>query len=128
MTDSNIQEAIERVISRIIDIRKEKKITMENMADELKISLPAYNKIEKKETKLTFERLLQIQNALDTSLNDLLDLKTENIYHQNLTDYAVGHQEVKNLYQDNRDITDKFIESLKEEIQFLRKQLDAEGT
>lgn len=119
----SIQESIDQIISRIIDFRKERKFSMEYMADELGISVAAYNKIEKQETKLTFERLLQIQTAFDISLNELLNLKTENIYNQNLKDYAVGHQEVKNLYQDNRDLTDKLIDSLKEEISFLRSQI-----
>ncbi len=123
MNSIDIEEKVDRVVARIIEIRKEKKITMEFMADELNISLPAYHKIEKKITKLSVERLFQIQLALDTSLNDLLDLKTENVYHQNLNDYAVGHQVVKNLYQDNRDITDKHIASLKEEITFLRNHV-----
>lgn len=123
MSGISIEERIDQVVARIIEIRKEKGLTMEYMAEELRISLPAYNKIEKKETKLSLERLFQIQEALDTTLSDLLSLKIENVYHQNLNDHSVGHQVVKNLYQDNRDIADKYINSLKEEITFLRSHV-----
>lgn len=123
MSGLDFEEKVDRVVAKIIEIRKEKNFTLEYMADEIGISLPAYNKIEKKETKLSLERLFQIQIALDTSLNDLLDLTTENVYHQNLNDYSVGHQVVKNLYQDNREISDRYIASLKEEIEFLRSQI-----
>jgi hypothetical protein len=90
----------------------------------LNISVAAYHKIEKQETKLTVERLLQIQHVLNTTIADFFDVKTENIYHQTLKDNAVGYQEVQNIYQDNRDINNRFIESLQNEISFLRKQLE----
>ncbi len=119
----NITETLTQIIKKIIEIRKEKGLTLENIAEDLGISVAAYNKIEKQETKLTYERLLQIQIALGVKLNEILGIKTENIYNQKLNDYAVGHQEIENLYQDNRILTEKYITSLNEEIAFLKTSL-----
>jgi len=130
----DVEERLQKVVSRIVEIRKEKRLTLENMAEELQISVAAYDKIEKQKTALTVERLFQIQIALDVSISDLLDIRIENVYHQNLHDSSVGHQVVKNLYQENRDITDKLIASkdeliasLQNEIQFLRNHVKLEG-
>ena len=54
---------------------------------------------------------------------ELLDLKTETIYNQDLKDNAVGHQQIQNLYQENKDITTKLVNAYQDEITFLRKQL-----
>lgn len=116
-------EMLERIISKIVERRKQKGLSIENMANELELSNSAYNKIEKGDTKLTVERLLQLHLILDISLGELFDLNTENIYNQNLNDQAVGHQEIQNLYQSNIDLTEKFVSSLKEEIEFLRGQI-----
>lgn len=121
-----VQKTIDRVIAKIIEIRKDKKLTLEFMAEELQISVAAYDKIEKQKTNLTFERLLQIQVAFGVSLNELLDLKAENIYHQSLTDHAIGHQEVVNLYNDNKEITSRLIKNLEDEIIFLRQHVKFE--
>mgnify|MGYP000997834508 CR=1 FL=1 len=123
MDESKISEVIDNITLKIIERRKEKGFSIENMANELGLSNSAYNKIEKGDTKLTVERLLQLHTILDISLGDLFDINTENIYHQHLNDHAVGHQQIQNMYQNNMDLTDKFISSLKEEIEFLRGQL-----
>jgi transcriptional regulator with XRE-family HTH domain len=122
-----VQQTIDSVISKIKEIRKLKGFSHEYIADTLQISVSAYNKIERQETKLTLERLLQIQQILDVPLSKLLDLKAENIYNQDLKDNAVGHishQEIQNLYQENKENTQNLITAYKEQIAFLRKQLE----
>lgn len=73
------------------------------------------------------ERLIQIQQILDIPLSKLLDLKAEYVYNQELKDNAVGHishQEIQNLYQENKENIQHLINAYKEEIIFLRKQLE----
>lgn len=95
------------------------------MAEELEISTPAYTKIEKQETKLTFERLLQIQNLLDIPLQDLLDIQVESVYHQNLQAQSVGYQAgVQNLYQENKETTQKLVQILEQEIEHLKSEIE----
>lgn len=120
------EDRVLKVVQKIAEVRKLKQFTIEQMAELMNISTPAYSKIERGVTKLTLERVFQIAQILDTSVYDLLDLKGENIYHQILNDNSVGHQEIKNMYQENRDLTDKLVESYKNEIEFLREMLKTE--
>lgn len=65
------------------------------------------------QTKL--DRLYQIAEFLETPVYDLLDDNPNNIYNQqNFYHASVGYQDIKNLYQENKDKTEK-IESLYEE-------------
>jgi transcriptional regulator with XRE-family HTH domain len=101
------------------------------MAFDLNISPSAYNKLERSETTLSLERLLKIKQILDLSFSDLFEIKTGDVYHQDLKDHAVGHldlkyysivyQQVANLYQDNKETNEKFIKSQQDEITFLRE-------
>lgn len=121
-----VEDRVNKVVQKIAEVRKLKQITIEQISEKLNLSIPAYSKIERGVTKLTLERLFQLAQILDTSVYDLLDLKGENIYHQILNDNSVGHQEIKNMYQENRDLTDKLIEGYKSEIEFLRTIVKSE--
>lgn len=108
-------DTMETVIEKIKEYRKKKGLSHENMAEELHISQAAYSKIEKSETKLTVDRLYQIANILEAPVYDLLDAVPNNIYNQqNFYDTSVGYQDIQNLYQENKEKTDK-IEALYEE-------------
>jgi transcriptional regulator with XRE-family HTH domain len=120
MENIQVEETIEKVVSKLVEKRKEKGFSLENMAHELGLSVSAYNKIEKQETKLTFERLLQIQILLDVPFQELLDIKGE-VYNQHLSDQSIGYQAgVQHLHQENKEIMNEFIKSLQEEIIFLK--------
>lgn len=105
---------MEDVLQRIKDYRKKKGYTYDAMAHELSTSAAAYRKIEMNQTKLTLERLYQIAQILETKVEDILDIKADKIYHQTNNDNAIGHQEVQNLHQENKEKTAK-IEQLYEE-------------
>lgn len=106
---------MEVIIEKIKEYRKKKGFSHENMAEELHISQAAYSKIEKNETKLTVDRLYQIADILEAPVYELLDANPNNIYNQqNFYDTSVGYQDIQNLYQENKDKTEK-IESLYEE-------------
>lgn len=108
---------MELVVERIKDTRKKKGYSHEFMAHELNISQVAYSKIEKNETKLSVDRLFKISEILETPVESLLDINPNNIYHQNNNDNGtfIGHQEVQNLYQDNKEKSEK-IELLFEQL------------
>ncbi|MGD1318175.1 helix-turn-helix domain-containing protein [Chryseobacterium sp. 2R14A] len=108
-------DTMEVIIEKIKEYRKKKGFSHENMADELNISQAAYSKIEKNETKLTVDRLYQIAEILEAPVYELLDTTPNNIYNQqNFYDASVGYQDIQNLYQENKDKTEK-IETLYEE-------------
>lgn len=77
------------------------------MAFELGVSNAAYSKIEKNVTKLSVERLFKIAEILETPVENFLDINPNNIYHQDLKDNAVDHKVVQNLYQNNKEKTEK---------------------
>jgi transcriptional regulator with XRE-family HTH domain len=115
---------MEKVINKIRDIRKDKGYSHEYMAHLLDISQVAYSKIEKNETKLTVERLFKIAEILQTKIEDVLDIKADKIYNQDLKDQAVGHQEIQNMYQDNKEVYEKLIASKDEQIALLTSLLE----
>jgi transcriptional regulator with XRE-family HTH domain len=84
------------------------------MAHELNISQVAYSKIEKSETKLSLDRLFKIAEILETPVENLLEINPNTIYNQTNNDNSVGHQEVGQLYQDNKEKSEK-IEQLYED-------------
>ena len=104
---------MEVVVNKIKEYRKKKGYSHESMAFELGMSQVAYSKIEKNETKLSVERLFKIAEILETPVENFLDINPNNIYNQDLKDNAVGHQEVQNLYHDNKEKSEK-IEQLYE--------------
>jgi len=108
-------KTMEEIIEKIKEYRKKKGFSHENMDEELHISQAAYSKIEKNEAKLTADRLFQISNILETPVYELLDGVPNNVYNQQyFYDTSVGHQEIQNLYQENKEKTEK-IEALFEE-------------
>lgn len=118
------------VISKIIEIRKNKGISHEAMALNLDISQVAYSKIEKGETKLTVDRLYKIAEILDTDVTDFFNESKLNIQNQTNNDGAFGNGYVKNLNIESKELYEKIItfkdeqiESLKQEIIFLRDYL-----
>jgi len=120
---NDIESALEGIIFRIKEKRHSKGLSLENVANEIGLSASAYMKIERMETKLTVERLLQLQTILDVSISEFFDLKVENIYNQEINDSGIGHQEIENLYQENKEASKAIIENLKDEVLFLRSQI-----
>jgi len=116
--EEKITTNIDKILKKIRDTRKNKGLSHENMAQELNMSPSAYNKLERSETTLSLERLLKIKDILDLPFADLFELKTGDTYNQDLKDNAIGN--VQNLYQENKEINEKLIKTLQEEIIFLR--------
>ena len=116
--EEKIATNIKKILKMIRDARKIKGLTHENMAYELNMSPSAYNKLERSETTLSLERLLKIKDILDLPFSDLFELKTDYTFNQDLKDNAIGN--VQNLYQENKEINEKLIQTLQEEIVFLR--------
>ncbi|NCT18793.1 MAG: helix-turn-helix transcriptional regulator [Flavobacteriia bacterium] len=107
----------EEVLKRIQNIRKNKGFTYENLTNDLNISTAAYRKIELNKTKLTLERLSQIAEALETKVEDLLGLKPNKIYKQEITENSIGYQDIQNLYTENKETTEKLIAQFEARLQ-----------
>ena len=115
---------MQKIINKIREIRKDRGYSHEYMAHLLDISQVAYSKIEKNETKLTVERLFKIAEILEAKIEDILDIKADKVYKQDLKDNSIGHQEIQNMYQDNKEVYEKLIASKDEQIALLKSLLD----
>lgn len=105
---------MEQILSKIKEYRNKKGFSYENMAHEMNTSAAAYRKIEMNQTKLSVERLYQIANILEAKVEDILEIKADKYYKQDIKDNGVGHQEIQNMYQENKEQNEKII-SLYEE-------------
>jgi len=102
---------METTAKRIRKYREALDYSQEFMASKLGISQPAFAKIENGTTKVNIEKLLNIAKILNVEPYKLLeDSKTIN---QINNDYAYGF--VENLYQDNKETTQKLLNQLESE-------------
>ncbi|MFH6995950.1 helix-turn-helix domain-containing protein [Flavobacterium sp. FlaQc-48] len=96
---------------RIKRIRIEKGFSQENMATELGLTQPSYARLEKEGAQISINRLINIAKILNTSVSDLIDesiLKVKDEKHS-----------------ENLEINKEYIETLKDEIRFLRKLIES---
>ena len=115
---------MEKVINKIKEIRKDKGYSHEYMAHLLDISQVAYSKIEKNETKLTVEPLFKIAEILEAKIEEVLDIKEDRMYKKNLKDNSIDHQEIQNMYHDNKEVYEKLIASKDEQIALLKSYIN----
>ena len=121
---------IEKVINKIVQGRLRKGYSYENMAEELRLSVPAYRKLEIGETKLSVERLFQISVILEMPLTELLDIDDEHMVQNNYHNDTVYQQKIEHFYQENKEITEQLIRAkdelilqLQTEVEFLKSKI-----
>lgn len=67
--------------------------------------------------------LFTIAKLLETDVADILELNKQTIYHQDIKEHSIGHQEVQNLHQDNKEVYEKLLQSKDEQIALLKSLL-----
>lgn len=112
------------VSDKIRRIREKKGLSQEYMAAELGITQPSYATIESGKTSLSFDRAIRIASLLGCNLMDLLPSGAIEIsVHDNsFTEHA---SVIQNYYAKSAELYEERIQDFKDEIQFLRQQLDA---
>ena len=115
---------MEEILKKITQVRNQRGYSLEYVADKTEMSESTYRKIEKNQIKLSLENFLKIAKALEVSVLELLDEKTQRSYYQSNKDQGtfIGHQEFENYYQENKEITQKFIHSLESNIMYLQEE------
>lgn len=104
--------------AKIIELRKLKGFSQQNMADKLGISQMAYSKIERNETQLTVKKINELSKILNVGFWVLVD--DEKKINENdpiNTDKTISLLEKLFSKQEHQ------IESLKLEIKYLKEQL-----
>ena len=114
------------IIENIRAIRKNKGISHEAMAANLGISQATYTKLEQKETKLTVERLYKIAEIFEMKVEDLLNIEPKSFHQEiynNKSVTAISQQQIENLYQENKEVYEKLLQSKDEQIALLKSML-----
>ena len=108
------------------NIRKYREIkgySQEYVAHQLNINQASYAKLENNSTKITIDRLFSIAKLLETEISEILDLKNQTIYNVYDNQQAVGHQQVENLYQENKEVYQELLKAKDEQIALLKEQI-----
>ena len=91
------------------------------MADKLNITRSAYQRLESGETYSWAKYLDELMTILETTPNDFFDDIEKKTINQTNNSGSIGYVEI--LHQENKEITDKLIQTQQNEIEFLRNLL-----
>ena len=108
------------------NIRKHRELkgfSQEYMAHQLNVNQSTYAKMENSSTKITIDKLFSVAKLLEADVSEILDLKNQTIYNQDLKDKSVGHQQVENLYQENKEVYQELRKAKDEQIALLKEQI-----
>lgn len=105
--------------------REFKGFNQEYMAHELGINQSSYAKIEKENTKLTVDRLQRIAEVLEVEVSSLLNSSKQNVFNQTNEKESNGsvYGYIENLHIENKEITEKLLQSKDELIKKLEEQI-----
>lgn len=95
--------------TRIKKLREDKNISQEKMALELELTQSNYGRLEKDDKRLTVPKIIKIAEILNVNISFLFNEQTAKVIHQNNNENPSAYN-VENLYQNNKEITDKLIE------------------
>ena len=110
----------QKIADRIRTIRTLKRLTQENVADELGITHGAYAKIERGETDPNTNRLAEIAKVLKVDIADFFEDSTANTKENKINYGYASREDVENLI--------KLVHSLAKEIEKLRQELPIPAT
>lgn len=107
--------------NRLKKIREFRNFTQEYVAGKLDISQNAYHKLENGTTRLTTDRLEQLASILDVPVDSILHSERQ-IFNldNNHIDKFYGY--IENLHEENKEVWQKTITVLEEQIQYLKEQ------
>ena len=111
------------IAKNIRKYRELKGFSQEYMAHQLSVNQSTYAKMENSSTKITIDKLFSVAKLLETDVSEILDLKNQTIYNQDLKDNSVGHQQVENLYQENKEVYQELLKAKDEQIALLKEQI-----
>jgi transcriptional regulator with XRE-family HTH domain len=125
MSKENEKSAMikQKIGSNIKQIRLTKNIPVKQVCSDLDLSQPAYSNIEKGLTDISITRILQIAEYFRVDYTEILALEKVTNYYINPKDSSTGIQN-NNCQITNKDVDSLMIaiESLKEEVTYLREQ------
>lgn len=116
---------------KIRKVRELKGLKQEYVAGKLGLSVTAYGNIERNESSLSFDRLEEIAEVLEVSVQDILNIP-EQFNVQSIVNSQVGFsQSGFNYYANKREPNENdpeinafklLVENLQKEVEYLRQQ------
>ncbi|MDQ0593772.1 transcriptional regulator with XRE-family HTH domain [Chryseobacterium ginsenosidimutans] len=115
---------------KLLNARKEKQFSQQDMAKHLNISQTHYLRKEKGEVEIRDEEWERLAKLLDVDVDDIKELDSENSIHQsfeNVTDitnsYVGSHNIYCNIPEYLLENQQEYISLLKKEIQELKRRI-----
>lgn len=99
-------------------LREERGLSQENMAVSLDMTQSNYARLEKDDNRISVPRLIVIAKTLDISVTELVGEKANNVVNQS------NNQEAITYLQSNFQADREHIQTLKDEIEYLKKMVD----
>ena len=96
-------------------VREERGLSQENMAVSLDMTQSNYARLEKDDNRISVPRLIVIAKTLDISVTELVGEKANNVVNQS------NNQEAVTYLQSNFQADREHIQTLKDEIEYLKK-------
>lgn len=113
---------------KIRKIRILKGYSQEYVSDKLKISQPAYSDIEKNKTKISLETVKELASLFEIDIMDLINFDESQIFNNTFNENSNGFFNVNKVINENFDFErksyEKQINSLTDEVLYLRRKLD----
>ncbi len=106
---------------KIRKVRELKGYKQEYVAGKLSLSVTAYGNIERNESSLTFERLEEIAEVLEVTVQDILNIPEQLNIHSISNSNNVGFN---HTFNDNRVCTEGEAEAYKQSISHLSKEVE----
>jgi transcriptional regulator with XRE-family HTH domain len=106
--------------TKIQEIRKFRKISRQELAKKLDISITALRKIEEDDTDINFSRLQQIADVFDMNVAELVGYGEKIVQRDNKN--GDNSQNCYNIYVSDKDLAHKLDKS-EQENQFLKEKI-----
>lgn len=116
-----------KIGEKIRTLRELKNLKQENMATAMGISLTAYGNLERGETPITYDKLEQIANILQVTVQDIVNMPDEltiNNFNSTFNGTSYGSYNTQNIHPAEVEGYKIAIAALQSENEYLRGQLD----
>ncbi len=109
--------------NKIKQLRELRNYTQQYMADRLNMSLTGYGKIERDSTDISLQRLNQIAEILETTIPQILNFDSNQVFNQYNNKSATANGVVQNQQIISDSNLHEFFMELKNEINELKKKM-----
>lgn len=114
---------LELIADNIKNLRELKKVTRETMAEELKMSLSGYSRIERGEVDLTISKIFKISEVLEVDISKVLNFDAKEVFNIYNNATVIGGKNETANYTAEDKYREKYILLLEQEIERLKSNL-----